>query len=199
MSFGPEFDRDVINKETRAIEAMDLGRLAAYAQALNGSIPYLATDKINTTNIPEIPIMPVEQTVLDEYNTYREERDKLYPGMSQANSLYYDLPAEDRKAFKQAIPNLDAYQKWDKQYKKDHPNVKQFSSLISEYYDLQEAENACALFDAQTMRELKNAAYTNSMPDKIYKPLIERVMAQVGTSDTYDNFVKGIKSYILGQ
>ena len=199
MSFGPDFDRDVISKETRAIEAMDIDRLSAYAQALNGSIPYLATDKINTKNIHEIPIMPVQQTVLDEYNTYREERDRLFPGMTKANTLYYNLPAEDRKAFKQSMPTLDAYQKWDRQYKIDHPNVKQFSSMISEYYDLQEAEDACAMFDNLTMKALKNAAYMNTMPDNIYKRNIEAVMQRVGTSDNYDTFVKNIKKYILGE
>ena len=201
MSFGNDFKKYVINKETRAIEAMDLNKLAAYAQALSGSIPYLATDNINTMNVPKVQVMDVPQTTLQQYNTYLETRDKLYPGMSQVNSIYWSLPAQDRKVFMNANPNLAKYQQWDKQYKTDHPDVKQYSKLMSDYYDLREMEEACSLFDQTTMKYLSMVAYgwnDGEIPAE-FKKVVERVMAQIGTTDTYKKFTENLMKYILSE
>jgi len=199
MSFGPDFQKYVLDKETQAIDAIDINKLSAYAQALNGKVPYLATDRLNIMNVQPMPVMPVQQTVLDEYNEYLKLRDEKYPGMSKANQIYYDLPAEDRAYITKNNPDLVAYQQWDKQYKKDHENVKMFSSLISDSYDVREMEEFCSKLDPLTMRHLKAVAYTDKQPDKEYKMVIENLMQQMGITDKYDYFIKDLKKYILGE
>ena len=199
MSFGPDFNKYVLDKDTRAIEAIDINQLAAYAQALNGKIPYVATDKLNTMNVQPAPIMPVPQTVLSEYNEYKRISETEYPGMAKANSIYYSLPAEDRKYLADNSPRLVAYQNWDRQYKVDHPNVKNYSSLISDSFDIREMENFCAQLDFQTMKYMKSIAYSDKLPDKEYKMVIESLMNRLGITDKYDTFVKNLKLYILGE
>lgn len=199
ISFDPDFKKYVINKETRAIEAIDLNKLAGYAQALNGKVPFLATDKLNTMNIPQMPIVQVPQTTLDHYNEYRKIRDEQWPGMAKANQIYYDLPAEDRKLFSQANPNLKLYQDWDKDYKNAHEDVKQYSKLISDSYDIAEMENACYLLDNTTMKYLTMAAYGDGKLGAEFKPGIEAVMQQVGSTDKYDYFVKNLMKYIRSE
>jgi hypothetical protein len=198
MALGPDFERSIISKETRAYQTMDIDRLAAYAQALNGSIPYLATEKLNTMNVPKIDTNFIPEPLMSAYDTYREERDRLYPGMSEVNEIYYSLPVDQRKIFADGTPNLAKYQEWNKQYKIDHPEVKEFSNLQTDYYDMKEAEEVFSMMDKLTLKALTTAAYSGKEVDKNYQKLIEQYMVRSGSTKKYKDFVKNLTDYILG-
>lgn len=201
MAFGPNdnFYDDVINKDTRVIESMDINRLAAYAQALNGKIPNLATDKINLQNIESINLMQFPDTTHDEVMTYYAERDRLFPGMNKVSSIYYSLPVEDRKKFRQAMPELSKYWDWNKQYKKDHPDVANFTKIQSDYFDAIDAENVIDNLDNVTLSYLKQAAFSGQALEPEFKPLIENAMRKARITDKYDTYVKDLMKYILGK
>ena len=199
IAFGPEFQKGVLNKETRAIETMDLDRLAAYAQALNGSIPYLATDKLNTMNVPKINTNIVPQVERDAHRVYLKERERLHPGMADVSKIYYNLPVEDRKTFRNANPKLTAYMEWNTQYKKTHEDAANFLKRQTDYYNMIESENVIEQLDQFTLKELKRAAYSNGKVDDLYKPIIERAMYNAGVSDDYKYFIKTLMDYILGE
>lgn len=199
ITFGDDFERDVINKETRAIESMDLNRLAAYAQALNGSIPYLATDALNTMNVPKINMNVVPQTEVVDYRTYVNLREKLYPGMADVEKVYYNLPVEDRKMFRNANPNLTKYWNWKTQYMTEHPNAKNFSNRQTNYYNTIEAENVISVLDEYTIKALTVAAYSKQKLDKTFRASVEYAMGKAGVTDKYDDFEKILKDYILGK
>lgn len=198
MSFDSDFNKYVINSKTRAIESMDLNKLVGYAQALNGKVPFISTDKLDTSKANKYNIMQVPETEKSAYNLYISERDRLFPGMSDVNNLYYKLDPADRQTFKKANPKLAQYQEWNDRYKNEHQDVKQFIKRRSSYYDTVEAENACAQFSILTMKELNRVALADKMPNEIYKREIEQVMAEVGTSKDYEWFIRNIKNYILG-
>ena len=199
LAFGPDFQRSILDKETRAYQTMDLTRLAAYAQALNGSIPYLATDALNTMNTPKINtnVIPVNEKISHE--VYLKERERLYPGMSDVSNIYYNLPVEDRKIFRQANPNLTKYWEWNRNYKSQHPEVDNYSKRMTDYYNTIEAEDVFSILDPFTIKELTRAAYTKGKVDKMYQPVIERAMASAKVSDSYDDFLKVLTDYILGE
>lgn len=198
MALGPDFEKSIISKETRAYQTMDIDKLAAYAQALNGSIPYLATEKLNTMNVPKIDTNFIPEPLMNAYDTFRAERDRLYPGMADVDQIYYSLPADQRKIFANANPKLVEYQKWSSQYKKDHPEVKEFSNLQSDYYDMKEAEEVFAMMDKLTLKALTTAAYSGKDVDKDYQKLIEQYMLRSGSTKKYKDFVKNLTDYILG-
>lgn len=199
LAFGTDFQRSILDKETRAYQTMDLTRLAAYAQALNGSIPYLATDALNTMNTPKINtnVIPVNEKISQE--VYLKERERLYPGMSDVSNIYYNLPVEDRKIFRQANPNLTKYWEWNRTYKSQHPEVGNYSKRMTDYYNTIEAEDVFSILDPFTIKELTRAAYTKGKVDKMYQPVIERAMASAKVSDSYDDFLKVLTDYILGE
>lgn len=205
MTLGGDSDafyRDVISKDTRAIETMDINRLWAYAQAMNGATPYLATDKlreVGVTNPPQYNQAVIPQNEKNAHKVYLEARERLYPGMADVNSAYWKLAPEDRKIFKQYNPGLDEYQKWDSQYKVDHPEIKSYNKRQTSYYNLIQAEEACANFDTLTMQALTLAAHTGKKIDPIYDYYIERAQREVGNTDTLDNFKKILTDYILGR
>lgn len=199
MSFDSDFKNYVLDSETRAIETMNLNKLVGYAQALNGNVPYLATDKLSTANAEKYNIIQIPQTEKDSYNIYREERDRLYPGMVDVNSFYYKLPAEERATFKKMYPGLDDYQQWDYKYKKAHPEVKIFNSRVSDYYDMLEAEKVCASLDSLTMKALTQAALSGKELDTDYQPMVYNAMRQVGSTKKYKDFEKNLINYILGK
>ena len=198
MALGPDFEKSIISKETRAYQTMDIDKLAAYAQALNGSIPYLATEKLNTMNVPKIDTNFIPEPLMNAYDTFRSERDRLYPGMADVDQIYYSLPADQRKIFANANPKLVEYQKWSSQYKKDHPEVKEFSNLQTDYYDMKEAEEVFAMMDKLTLKALTTAAYSGKDVDKNYQKLIEQYMLRSGSTKKYKDFVKNLTDYILG-
>ena len=199
LAFGTDFQRSILDKETRAYQTMDLDRLAAYAQALNGSIPYLATEKLNTMNVPRIRtnVVPMEEKV--SYETYLKEREKLHPGMADVSNIYYQLPVEDRKIFRQKNPGLTKYWEWNTAYKKQHPEVANFSKRMTDYYNTLDAENVFSILDQFTIKELTKAAYTKGKVDDIYQSAIERAMMSAGVTDSYKDFVKVLTDYILGE
>ena len=199
LAFGTDFQRSILDKETRAYQTMDLDRLAAYAQALNGSIPYLATEKLNTMNVPRINtnVVPMQETI--SYETYLKEREKLHPGMADVSNIYYQLPVEDRKIFRQKNPGLTKYWEWNTAYKKQHPEVANFSKRMTDYYNTLDAENVFSILDQFTIKELTKAAYTKGKVDDIYQSAIERAMMSAGVTDSYKDFVKVLTDYILGE
>ena len=199
IAFGTDFQRSILSEKTRAYQTMDLDRLAAYAQALNGSIPYLATDSLNTTNVPKINIdvIPMAEQISQE--TYLKEREKAYPGMADVENIYYDLPAADRATFRKQNPKLVEYWQWKKQYKKEHPEVENYQNRRTDYYNTLNAENVFALLDQFTIKELNRAAWSKDKVRKEYQSTIERAMLNAGVTDGYDDFVKILKDYILGE
>lgn len=199
IAFGTDFQRSILSEETRAYQTMDIDQLAAYAQAMNGSIPYLATDSLNTTNVPHINTNVIPQPLKTAQETYVQEREKAHPGMADVSNIYYKLPVEDRKTFRQMNPGLDAYWQWNRQYKDAHPEVKDYQNLRSDYYNTLNAENVFSLLDPFTIKELNRAAWTKDKVRKEYQSTIERAMFNAGITDKYDDFVKILTNYVLGE
>ncbi len=199
MAFDTDFQRAILDKDTRAYQTMDLDQLAAYAQAMNGSIPYLATDSLNTTNVPRINTNVIPQAQKSAQETYLQEREKQFPGMADVSNIYYKLPVEDRKIFRQTNPDLDRYWQWNRQYKDAHPDVKDFQNRRTDYYNTLNAENVFSMLDPFTIKELNRAAWTKDKVRKEYQTAIERAMLNAGVTDKYDDFVKVLTNYILGE
>ena len=199
MAFDTDFQRAILDKDTRAYQTMDLDQLAAYAQAMNGSIPYLATDSLNTTNVPRINTNVIPQSEKSAQETYLQEREKQFPGMADVSNIYYKLPVEDRKIFRQMNPNLDKYWQWNRQYKDTHEEVKNFQNRRTDYYNTLNAENVFSMLDPFTIKELNRAAWTKDKVRKEYQTAIERAMLNAGITDKYDDFVKVLTNYILGE
>ena len=198
MSFGPDFEEGVLQKETRAIETMNLDKLAGYAQAMNGKIPFVATDSFTVT--PEsFGIMEVPQEEKDAYNLYLEEREKNWKGYAEINNIYYSLPPEDRELFIQANPKLDEYQKWNSEYRKEHEDADRFIKRKTDYYNMKEAEKVCASLDDLTMKYLKISAFSDQDVPNEFKPILEQAWAGSGSNKSYDKFIENLKNYILGK
>lgn len=199
MAFDTDFQRAILDKDTRAYQTMDLDQLAAYAQAMNGSIPYLATDSLNTTNVPRINTNVIPQAQKSAQETYLQEREKQFPGMADVSNIYYKLPVEDRKIFRKTNPDLDRYWQWNRQYKDAHPDVKDFQNRRTDYYNTLNAENVFSMLDPFTIKELNRASWTKDKVRKEYQTAIERAMLNAGVTDKYDDFVKVLTNYILGE
>jgi len=119
--------------------------------------------------------------------------------MYEVNNIYYSLDPSQRAFFLQMNPDLDAYQKWNAQYRKDHPDVDAFIRRKSDYYDTKEAEAAFAVLDPTTARAVSVSARSGKSLDKEYETVIRQCMANVGTTKDYDKFVKNLQTYVLGQ
>jgi len=198
MSFGEDFENYVLNKETRAIESIDLSTLAGYAQALNGKVPFIATDKINTTKPQQFNMLEVSQAQKDAYNTYFEERERDWKGWADVNNIYWSLPANQREAFLQANPRLEEYQKWNND-QRENKDLDSFLGMRSDYYAMREAGKAVSMMSEPLLRAVTVAASTDAKLDKDYQTAIEILMRNVGTTKSYDSFVKNLKIYILGE
>ena len=70
---------------------------------------------------------------------------------------------------------------------------------MTDYYNLMDAENVFSMLDQFTIKELTKAAYTNGKVDKLYQPIIERAMFAAGVTDSYNDFLKVMTNYILGE
>ena len=95
-----------------------IAKQGAEISALISYALYLATDKLNTMNVPKINTNVVPQVEADAHRVYLKERERLHPGMADVSNIYYNLPVEDRKTFRNANPKLTAYMEWNTQYKK---------------------------------------------------------------------------------
>ena len=133
------------------------------------------------------------------YETYLKERERQYPGMADVSNIYYQLPVEDRKVFRQMNPNLTKYWEWNKTYKNQHPEVDTFSKRMTDYYDTMNAENVFAILDEFTIRELNRVAYSKGKVDDRFQSSIERAMMSAGVTDSYKDFLKVLTDYILGE
>lgn len=198
---GTDFERSIINKDTRAIETMDIYKLTAYARALTGRAPYGALEKlgydknqVEVINVPEVP-----QTDIDIIDNYYKERDTLYPGMSSVDKIYWKLNAEDRKAFSEANPNLAPYQEWNKKQKEDNDVISAFSKRRSDYYNLKECENASVMASVLLRQEIAKTASSGKKVNEAYYPEIDRIMREVGSTDTRDKFIKQMQDYFVAR
>ncbi len=114
---GEPFTDAFLNKDTRSYDSLDLATLAAWAQMLGATNPKAAPET------PAIPLKLAPEGDAAAVQAYNDARDQRFPEIGQINTLYYSLSPEQQQQFAAQYPQIEAYRRWDTQYRAEHPAI----------------------------------------------------------------------------
>ena len=183
----PKFYDAVINKETRAIDTMPLEDLAAYARALNGTLPYANAPLLKDKEIKEYTIQWTPDSTLAKVQEYYDYKEEHFPGIKYAVNAYNSFTDENqKKAFLNSYPPLQQYFDWNKQYKKDNPDVDAYLTRNSQAKAAQKAEPVYQALNATVQGALLDAVLSgNDVPEWV-DFYIQQAITESGTTARVD-------------
>ena len=156
----PEFEYALLNKDSRNWKAVPIETLAKWNAALGGKNPNVGS--IDVQGVERV--MQLSDKVIESVDTYYEERDRLYPGISIIQNGYYALPKDQRKSYIQSVPQLEDYWEWNRNYKNTHPEFVRWNEERSDYYNEATCYNSYAEMSERTQQQLElNKATSDRM------------------------------------
>lgn len=156
----PEFEYALLNPDSRNWKAVPIETLAKWNAALGGTNPNVGS--IDVQGVERV--MQLSDKVIESVDTYYEERDRLYPGISIIQNGYYALPKDQRKSYIQSVPQLEDYWEWNRNYKNDHPEFVRWNEERSDYYNEATCYNSYAEMSERTQQQLElNKATSDRM------------------------------------
>lgn len=130
----PDFQTLFVDKETRSYDSIKTDTLATWAKQLGAQV--VKPEGQTTEAGIDQSLIPVQDSkILDQYTA---EKNKLFPDIGKAESMYYAFPKDSiaAEAFRKAH-NLDDYAKWKTAYIADNPALAPYlTSKESKLYGL---------------------------------------------------------------
>jgi hypothetical protein len=130
---GEDFVQGFLDSDTRNTDAISVRTLAMWAQALGSKLPDVPETRYEMPEDYGVAAggaagpqdLRLVSPALDRAVTiYRETRNSDFPNWFALQSEYYTKPPGDaRKAFLGRFPILEEYWRWNRKYKRDHPEV----------------------------------------------------------------------------
>ncbi len=115
--FGPVFQEQFLDKETRSYDSIDIPSLTLWTRVMNGYIP---------KNAPETPAINYDfatPEVASTYQAFVDQRDREFPGVFDLQNLYFGLPETERPRFLEQFPQLARYWEWADAQRAAHPEI----------------------------------------------------------------------------
>jgi len=112
--FGTLFQDNFLNKETRNTDDIDPNTLASWAQAMGGYAP-------KTTQPVQLGVEFASEEDATAYQGYVDEKNKLFPGISELWNVYNGIPEDQRDLG--MFPRLQEYLNWQNTYLADNPSI----------------------------------------------------------------------------
>lgn len=130
-SFGQTFELSFLNKDTRNYDDITTETIASWAKTLGSEIP----EELETaTEIPGAKLPEEAATIL---NTYLQERDSKFPGISETLNKLYSLDVDSQAMMRKNTPIIDEYQNWRNKFIANNPAVAEYlTGEQSELYGL---------------------------------------------------------------
>ena len=190
-TFGLDFDKAILDKETRSYETVDINKLTGWAQALNGTSPYLQ-ESVYGQNAEQMNYTPLNTTTVNQVENFYRQKEEKFPGISIIENYYYTLPIEERSKYVANFPQWQNYIAWKDQYKQANPEYATWASRRSDYYAMKEVDEAYGLMDNLTLNAFKRGDVTEE-----YYPSVRRIQQEIGNTDSTEYFVKKLLEYSL--
>jgi len=190
---GAEFRAAIINKDTRNYEAVPTEKLAEWNARLGGKNPHIGS--IDVKGVERV--MRMSDQAVDVVQQYNEIKETQFPGISTIQDIYYSLPADQQKDFLDAVPVLKNYWEWNRTYKEDHPEVKEWMDKRSERYNEDTYYNSYAALSDYTKQELDYAKATGKEISETARYEMERTYKKFANSSfmSFEDYIKGMQNY----
>ena len=134
---GSTFQDAFLNNETRSYDSIPAETLAKWSQAMGGK-PLDVFGKAQKTatslDTAELPVKFADPKVAASYQRYVDTKKEKFGGISDLESMYYNLPDAMQGQFADQYPQLADYSKWNNAYLASHPEI--YPYVITENSDL---------------------------------------------------------------
>jgi hypothetical protein len=128
---GDVFADGFVSKETRSYDSISNETLSTWAQIFKRNLPDRAPDA------PQISLKLADEPTAAAVQAYNDERKRLFPDINPVLDQFYNLPEEERGAFKMEHPQIDQYNRWRTKHLAANPVIVPWvTSETSELYGL---------------------------------------------------------------
>ena len=190
---GPEFDRALFNSETKNYKAVPVEKLAEWNAALGNKNPDVGSIDIDGVE----RVMQMSQPALDSVETYNQIKAERFPGITQIQNGYYNLPKDQRKAYLQYFPKLEQYWEWNRNYKETHQDAARWIEERSNYYNEKTCYNSFADMSQGTMKQLEYAKATGKEMSEVARYELRQLYGRYASEQytSFDEYVKMLQDY----
>lgn len=190
---GPEFAYALLNKDTRNYKAVPIETLAKWNAALGGKNPNVGS--IDVQGVERV--MQLSEPVIETVDTYFEERDRLYPGISIIQNTYYALPKDQRKNYINSVPQLEDYWEWNRNYKNEHPDYVRWNEERSAYYNEATCYNSYAEMSERTQQQLEYAKATGGQLSSFAEWELQQLYGKYANENflSFEDYVKLLQEW----
>lgn len=191
---GVDFERNFLDSETRSVDSISLDKLMTWARAFGAALPE-ATKGYGENLKFDLPSSAEEE----RYGWYYDEKDRLFPGISDINERYNAFPkgSAERKAYLKMHPELIQYWNWNDGIKTQYPEIKELQKEVSnQIYPQFEID----INDISPIvkRQLTGYFYSMEPLSRGARSELARLWAREGKpTDDLDAFIEMLRSYIM--
>lgn len=125
-ALGSRFTTLFVNKETKATDYLDNDEIIQWTRAMQGNVPNLDDGAINRSMEEAQQIKWYADSVLGDYDRYIRDRDKQFPGITEVQSGYYEVPKNMRNQYLIENPMLQDYWDWNDKVIRANPRLQTF-------------------------------------------------------------------------
>lgn len=194
-AFGIDFQRSILNKETRNYESVDLNKLAYWANQLTGNIPEVPETEA-ARSIPN-QVGWYGDPVVTAYQEYLAERENKYKDGYEASNALWQLPKELRGQFRALHPEAQAYIDWNRTIKEANPYLRIFFDERNEYMNNQLMENVYQDMPDSVIRDIEHWAKTGKQLRSSSQLVLKNLYLQYANPNfmDFDEFLRELKAY----
>lgn len=125
-ALGGRFSELFVNKETRALDHLENDEIIQWTRAMQGNVPNLNDTAIDKSLQEAQQVKWYADSVLGDYDRYIRDRDKKFPGITEVQSGYYEVPKNMRNQYLIENPMLQEYWDWNDKVIRANPRLQTF-------------------------------------------------------------------------
>lgn len=197
-AYGDRFVQLFVNTDTRATDYLDDSEIIEWTRGMQGNVPNFTDEQINAPRRTTQQVQWYVDSVQADYDRYKRDFAKKFPGFDTAEEGYYALPESMRKQYLLKNPVVQAG--WDYKAKalRANPRLATYMndrSALYQYNNGQYASITSALkskLNDWTLGQLNNHIKYGWKINESAERTLKTTYQSLGVNVPYDTWIKSL-------